>query len=98
MRLTLRQKQFTKKYIEYNGNATKAVMHTYNTTNKNSAGVIGSKLLRNAKVNEYINSRVEPEESTLVYLVENLKYLIDYGSWSVKAKAIQLAFKLHGVL
>lgn len=57
-KLTKKQEGFAKDYIE-TGNATLAVKENYNVSSDNSAAVAGSRLLRNTKVQEYIESKAE---------------------------------------
>lgn len=94
--MTLKQQIFIKKYIEFNGNATKAVLEIYNVKNKNSAGVIGSRLLRNVKVLNEINNIIKADKSFLPYMIDELKKLIDNSVGLPRAEALKLAFKLLG--
>ncbi len=95
--MTLKQKAFIKKYIEHNGNATKAVKDIYNVRNDNSASVIGSRLLRNVKVSREIDRIIEADKTFLPYILNELKYSIENGSEVSKYKALMFAFKLHGI-
>ena len=94
--MTLKQKIFIKKYIEYNGNATKAVMEIYNVKSRNSAGVIGSNLLRNVKVKREIDRIIETDKSFLLYIADELKKSVEYGHGYERVEAIKLTFKLLG--
>jgi phage terminase small subunit len=96
--LTVKQQFFIKRYVQCNGNATQAVLSVYNTNNSNSAGVIGSRLLRNVRIHEALATRLESEESFTVYMVMLLKKIIDNGTGSEKIRALEIALKLHGLL
>lgn len=95
--MTIKQQLFIRKYLSY-GNATKAVMEIYNTESRNSAGVIGCRLLRNVKVRREIDSILESEGSISSYMTTLLKNTIEFGNAREKFKALQMTFKLHGVL
>ncbi len=56
--LTKKQKGFAKDYLE-TGNATLAVKNNYNVSTENSAAALGSNILRNSKVREYIEGKAE---------------------------------------
>ena len=44
---TLRERKFIKSYIDNNGNATEAYLTINSKANKNTAGVLGNRMLRN---------------------------------------------------
>ena len=54
--LTIKQRKFTKAYIETNGNATQAALQAYTTDDPNTAGMIGSSNLRKPKIKEAIET------------------------------------------
>ncbi len=95
--MTLKQKLFIKEYLEHR-NATKAVLNVYDAKNSNSAGVIGSRLLRNVKVNEEIKRILEVEGSVQSHTVKLIDYVSNYGSPREQLKAIQIVLKLYGLL
>lgn len=64
-KLTPKQEGFAKDYIE-TGNATLAVKENYDVSSDNSAAVLGSNLLRNNKVLEYIEDKAE-HAASIVY-------------------------------
>lgn len=49
-KLTLKQKQFCKEYVNQKGNATNAYLSVYQVKNKNTASANASRLLRNANI------------------------------------------------
>lgn len=56
--LTKKAKGFAKDYLD-TGNATLSVKNNYDVENDNSAAALGSSLLRNSKVREYIEGKAE---------------------------------------
>lgn len=53
MKLTKKQKEFAKEYVE-TGNATKSALRVYNTVDENTAGNIGCDNLKKPKIMEYL--------------------------------------------
>jgi len=53
--ITTREKNFVRYYIN-SPNATKAYMKAFDTTNRESAGVLGSNLLKKVRVREFLES------------------------------------------
>ena len=95
--MTLKQKTFVKRYIEYNGNATETVRNVYDVKSNNSAAVIGSRLLRNVKVIREINSISEAEKDFPMLIVELLKNVLQNGTGKEQVEAIKIDLKLHGL-
>lgn len=58
-------KAFADTYID-TGNATLAAKESMQVTNDNSAGAVGSRLLRNARIQEYIEDKAE-HAASIVY-------------------------------
>lgn len=75
-KLSIKQQKFAEKYIE-TGNATQSYIDAgYKVTKKEHAEVNASKLLRNHKVKEYIDSRMrELQKPTIASQEEVLEYL-----------------------
>jgi phage terminase small subunit len=67
------QKEFVKEYIDNGGNATQAVIDIERTENRDSAGVIGHRMLRNVKIQELIENQAEGAFSRIVELSEKAK-------------------------
>jgi len=61
-KLTLKQRQFANEYIANRGNATKAVLKTYDTDNYASARVIASQNLTKVNIAEYIDQLLETRD------------------------------------
>lgn len=66
MSLNLKQKSFCEEYVRQKGNATKAYMSAYGTTNYKTAGANGYKLLKNTEINEYISYLNDEVRSDLI--------------------------------
>lgn len=94
--MTIKQKLFIQEYLRYR-NATQAALDVYDAKNKNSAAVIGYRLLRNVNVKSEIERILEARESTPSYIAKLLIDVIENGSSSQKIKALQMTFKLYGL-
>lgn len=95
--MTIKQQLFIREYLEHK-NATKAVTRVYDVSNKNSAGVMGCRLLRNVKVQEAIDRNLEAERSALSRTVQLLKNVLDHGTPHDQLKACQVFLRLYGLL
>lgn len=95
--MTLKQRLFVSKYLEFR-NATKEALEIYDTKNRNSASVIGCRLLRNVKVKKEIYNILEADMSFSSYIVNQLKNSIEKSSGIEQVRALQLAFRLHGFI
>ena len=69
--MTIRQRLFIKFYF-HSFNATEAALKAYNAKNRQSAAVIGSRLLRNVNVKREIHVAFKAEGLTLESMIENL--------------------------
>ena len=95
--MTIKQQLFIRKYLEIK-NATKAVLNVYSVKNRNSAAVIGCRLLRNVNVQREISSILESEESILSRTVKLIDNVTKYGSAREQLKVTQMVLKLYGLL
>ena len=68
---TLRERKFIEAYISNGGNGTLAYLAINNKANKNTAGVLGNRMLRN--VNIELKSILDQIGINDVYLVKKLK-------------------------
>lgn len=68
---TLRERKFIEAYIGNGGNATEAFLAVNKDVNKNTAGVLGLRMLRKVKIS--INDTLEQIGLTDVYLANKLK-------------------------
>ena len=74
-KLTLKQKAFCDYYIESN-NATESYKKAYSCKSSRTAEVNGCKLLRNTKIEDYINQRIKKiENNRIASATEVLEYL-----------------------
>lgn len=95
--MTIKQQLFINEYLKHR-NATQAVIRVYDVSNKNSASVIGCRLLRNVKVQEAIDRIHESERSVLSRTVDLLDNVLNNGSPHDQLKACKVALKLYGLL
>lgn len=93
--MTLKQQLFIQKYLEFR-NATKAVLDVYDAKNRNSAGVIGSRLLKNVKVRKELDRILEAERDIPLSIATLLTQAIESNSMKEKIKAIQFVFRTYG--
>ena len=89
---TLRERKFIKSYIENNGNATLAYLAVNNKANKNTAGVLGLRMLRN--VNIEIKSILDQIGLNDIYLSGKLKEGLESESLSIRVRYLDMALKL----
>lgn len=69
-RLTKKEKNFAKEYLEL-GNGTQAALKTYDTANENVAAAIASENLRKQKIIDYLSSKAERAAIRVEELAEN---------------------------
>ena len=69
--MTIKQKLFTRVYLK-SLNATEAALAVYQAKNRQSAAVIGSRLLRNVNVQTEINTALKASGVTLESAINNL--------------------------
>jgi hypothetical protein len=67
-RLTWKQKEFAKTYVENEGNATKSALQVYKNSSENAAAVEGARQLRKAKMQNEIMSITEGEGITASWI------------------------------
>lgn len=73
-RLTRKQKAFADELLnDKKKSATEAAMQTYNTTDRNTAGVIAAQNLRNTNIQLYIDEHVDRAKETVVNLLDSDK-------------------------
>lgn len=78
-KVTFKQKQFARKYVENKGNATQAALQVYDT-NYDNAQVIGSENLNKPAVIDEINRLLESKGlNDDQYIAQNIKKVIDNG-------------------
>ena len=77
-RLTRKQEKFAHKYIQNDGNATKAALEVYDTDDYDTASQLGHKNLTNPAVRSLIKETFKKEELTTEYVLAHLKADIEY--------------------
>ena len=103
--LTLKQKKFLKVYFE-TGNATKAALESYDTTDRNVASQIGSENL--VKLRDVLQYQMMKKGLDLNWIVDKVKDAGDGTKWNdftgekepdhqVRLKAVDIAAKWLGI-
>ena len=83
--LTNNQKLFCQEYVRLGMNGTKAYMKVYKTKKEETAMTNASRLLRNAKVQEYIKELQEKAEDKAIMSIEDrMKWLSGVVSGTIK--------------
>lgn len=72
-KLTKKQEGFAKDYID-TGNATLSAKQNFDVTNDNSAAAVGSRALRNANVQEYIEDKAEKAASIVYEIAQSSEH------------------------
>ena len=89
---TLRERKFIKSYIENNGNATLAYLAINAKANKNTAGVLGLRMLRKVKIElKNILNQIGLND---IYLAGKLKEGLESESLSIRVRYLDMALKL----
>ena len=91
---TLRERKFIEAYIGNGGNATGAYLAINKKANKNTAGVLGLRMLRN--VNIELKSILDKIGLNDVYLVKKLKEGLESENLSIRVRYLDMVFKLKG--
>lgn len=100
--MTVKQKLFVNKYIEYKGNASKAALAVYDVK-PSVARQVGYENLTKPYIRREIERLLEPEELELSVFLDKLSYIAQtnppkgYTGADI-LKAIEIILKLHGVL
>ena len=89
---TLRERKFIEAYISNGGNGTKAYLAINNKANKNTAGVLGNRMLRNVKIN--INFILNQVGLNDVYLSGKLKEGLESENLSIRVRYLDMVLKL----
>ena len=89
---TLRERKFIKSYIDNNGNATEAYLTINSKANKNTAGVLGNRMLRKVKID--INFILNQVGLNDVYLMNKLKEGLESESLSIRVRYLDMVLKL----
>jgi len=89
---TLRERKFIEAYIGNGCNATEAYLAVNNKANKNTAGVLGLRMLRNVKIE--IKSILDQIGLNDIYLSGKLKEGLESESLSIRVRYLDMALKL----
>ncbi len=95
--MTLKQRNFVKKYIEF-GNATEAAEQVYNARNRKVASQIGYENLRKHDVISAIEEYFVREDLSPLLIAGKLKDMLNNGTPSQQLRVCELYFKLNGLI
>jgi hypothetical protein len=99
--MTLKQRQFVKKYLENKGNGTQAAMDVYNAKNYNTAHVIASENLHKPTIQRGIEQALEHAGLSDKYISDMLRKATEAGLGKKADNAdslrgIEMMLKLKG--
>lgn len=94
--MTLKQKIFVNKYLEF-GNATEAAMFVYNTEKRNVAAQIGYENLRKHDVKKAIEGYFERIDRVPFYAAKAFVDVLNNGTTMQKFNASIAYFKVMGL-
>ena len=92
---TLRERLFIEAYISNGGNATEAYLAINKEVSKDTAGVLGLRMLRKVKIG--INSILDQIGLNDVYLMRKLKEGLETRNLSIRVRYLDMIFKLKDV-
>jgi hypothetical protein len=92
---TLRERKFIETYINNGGNATEAFLAINKKVSKDTAGVLGLRMLRNVKVE--VESILDQIGLNDVYLMRKLKEGLETRNLSVRVRYLDMIFKLKDI-
>lgn len=92
---TLRERKFIEAYISNGGNATGAFLAINKKVSKDTAGVLGLRMLRNVKIEvENILSQIGLND---VYLMRKLKEGLETRNLSIRVRYLDMILKLKDI-
>jgi hypothetical protein len=92
---TLRERKFIEVYISNGGNATEAFLVINKKVNKNTAGVLGLRMLRKVKIEvENILNQIGLND---VYLMRKLKEGLETRNLSIRVRYLDMILKLKDI-
>ena len=92
---TLRERKFIEKYISNGGNSTEAYLAINDKANKNAAGVLGLRMLRNVKVE--VDNILDQIGINDVYLMRKLKEGLETRNLSIRVRYLDMILKLKDI-
>lgn len=95
--MTLKQEMFVKWYLK-TGNATEAAFNVYRTKKRTVASQIGYENLRKPEIRERIEVYSKLDSLSPTFMIETLSRLVNEGTARQKLKALELCFKLKGLI
>lgn len=92
---TLRERKFIEAYINNGGNATGAFLVINKKVNKDTAGVLGLRMLRNVKIEvENILNQIGLND---IYLMRKLKEGLETRNLSIRVRYLDMILKLKDI-
>ncbi len=92
---TLRERKFIEAYISNGGNATGAFLAINNKVDKNTAGVLGLRMLRKVKIE--VESILDQIGLNDIYLMRKLKEGLETRNLSIRVRYLDMIFKLKDI-
>ena len=92
---TLRERKFIEAYINNGGNATEAFLALNKKASKDTAGVLGLRMLRKVKIE--VESILDQIGLNDVYLMRKLKEGLETRNLSVRVRYLDMLFKLKDI-
>ena len=95
--MSMQKKEFCEKYLEYNGNGSRAYIEVYSPKNTNIARISASQLLTTPNVVNYINSLLDSEGFNDQNVTKQHLFLLNqHADLSSKSRGVDLYYKLKG--
>jgi hypothetical protein len=92
---TLQEKRFIESYIKNNGNVTGAYLAINQKANRNTAGVLGLRMLRKVKLG--VNFLLEEMGLNNFYLAGKLKEGLESDDQNLRFRYLDMILKLKGL-
>ena len=92
---TLRERKFIEAYISNGGNATRAFLAINKKVSKDTAGVLGLRMLRKVKVE--VESILDQIGLNDVYLMRKLKEGLETRNLSIRVRYLDMILKLKDI-
>ena len=92
---TIRERKFIEAYINNGGNATEAFLAINKKASKDTAGVLGLRMLRNVKIE--VESILDQIGLNDVYLMRKLKEGLETRNLSIRVRYLDMILKLKDI-
>ena len=96
-KLSLKEKTFCEKYLEYYGNGTEAAFEVYDCKDRKTAASIAAQNLIKLHITAYINIKLDEYGFNDENVKKHHLFLINqFGDLSAKGKGIDMHYKIKG--